>query len=572
LRRFKSLKMKNNVLSAFWVGLVAVLTSCDLVKDFTYSVNPNPLEMHGDSIKFSIVVNVPEKGLNKKAKAEITPKLGNAALGTWQIQGEKVTGNGKTIPFKPGGSATFDINLPYDPSFEAANLKLTGKFFKGTKEKGSLPEVKIADATVITPLMVKKEFKMIFEEGTLKKATNETLNARINFDRAKSIVKPNELKDKDILDLVSWLRNSQSNPKITVNSIEIKGYASPDGEESKNESLSADRAREARSALINVMKREKLIAFTDTSKYITSKFGEDFEGFKEQLALTNSISEADKNLFIRILEMSKDPKQRETEMINLGKSYTALEKDVFPAIRRTTIVVNYSIAAPTEEELKATSVTNAESLGVEELLVIAGKLTNDLNEKARLYEIAAKNFAGDYRAHNNLGAVKFLQNKISDAKTSLEKANQVKDNANSKNNLAGIAILEGNRSDARKLMNQAKGAKDANAVSYNTAVLDILDGKYATGAALKEGSFNKALAATLSNKYDEAKKALSGNESAESNYLRAIISQRSGEGTDAVVNHLKNAIAKDSSFKEKAARDREFIKIFNDSNFSSVVR
>jgi len=68
------------------------------------------------------------------------------------------------------------------------------------------------------------------------------------------------------------------------------------------------------------------------------------------------------------------------------------------------------------------------------------------------------------------------------------------------------------------------------------------------------------------------KKALSGNESAESNYLKAIIAQRSGEGTDAVVNNLKKAFAKDSSFKEKAARDREFIKIFNDANFSSAVK
>jgi hypothetical protein len=54
--------------------------------------------------------------------------------------------------------------------------------------------------------------------------------------------------------------------------------------------------------------------------------------------------------------------------------------------------------------------------------------------------------------------------------------------------------------------------------------------------------------------------------------LKAIIAQRSGEGTDAVVNNLKNAFAKDSSYKEKAARDREFIKIFNDANFSSAVK
>jgi outer membrane protein OmpA-like peptidoglycan-associated protein/Flp pilus assembly protein TadD len=565
-------KMKKIVLVSSLGLLLTTLPSCDLVKDFTYNVSPNPLELHGDSVKISVVVNIPEKGLNKKVKADITPKLGNTALGTWQVQGEKVTGNGKTVPFKPGGSATFDIVVPYDPSFEATDLKVTGKYFKGTKEKGELPEVKIADATIITPLLVKKEFKMILEDDKIIRSENKFTDAKINFDRAKSNVKPNELKDKDIVDLVNWIKSAQSNPKITINSIEIKGYASPDGEESKNETLSADRAREARTALISIMKKEKLMAYTDTSKYTTSRFGEDFEGFKAQLAVTTTIAEADKNLFIRVLEMTKDSKQRETEMINLGKSYKELEKDVFPAIRRTSIVVNYTLAGLTDEELKTASVSNPDSLGVEELLYVAGKLTNDLNEKARIYSLASNNYAGDYRTHNNLGAVNFLQNKVADAKKALEKANQVKDNSNSKNNLAGVAILEGDRATARKLINQAKGSKDPGAVTYNMAILDILDGKYTTGAALKENSFNKALASTLSNNYEEAKKALSGNESAEANYLRAIIAQRSGEGTDAVVNYLKNAFAKDSSLKEKAARDREFIKILNDSNFSSVVR
>jgi hypothetical protein len=48
---------------------VLFMSSCDLVKDITYTVNPNPLEMHADSVKVSITVNVPEKGIQKKAKA-----------------------------------------------------------------------------------------------------------------------------------------------------------------------------------------------------------------------------------------------------------------------------------------------------------------------------------------------------------------------------------------------------------------------------------------------------------------------------------------------------------------------
>ena len=41
------------------------MASCSLVKDFTYTVNTDPAEMHGDSVRLTITVNVPEKGIQK---------------------------------------------------------------------------------------------------------------------------------------------------------------------------------------------------------------------------------------------------------------------------------------------------------------------------------------------------------------------------------------------------------------------------------------------------------------------------------------------------------------------------
>ena len=91
-------------------GLIFILfagsfmTSCDLLKDVKYTVTPNPLEMHGDSVRVTVDVTFPEKGIKKKAKVEVTPMLGNTALKTLTITGEKVESNGTKIPYKPGGS------------------------------------------------------------------------------------------------------------------------------------------------------------------------------------------------------------------------------------------------------------------------------------------------------------------------------------------------------------------------------------------------------------------------------------------------------------------------------------
>jgi outer membrane protein OmpA-like peptidoglycan-associated protein len=553
------------------VGTAAFfVVSCDLVKDITYTVNPNPLEMHGDSVKVSITVNVPEKGIQKKAKAEITPKIGSTAIGTWYVNGSKVTGNGTTIDFKTGGTATFEETMAYDPSMEAADVVITGKIYKQTKEKGAIPETKIADATIITPYLVDKSFKVLTEQDALVRQFDKTTTATFNFEKGKSDVRANEIKDADILALMAWLQAAQTNPKIKITSIEINGYASPDGEVAKNDNLSSDRTVAARKTLTELMKKAKLTVYADTSAYKLAKFGEDFEGFKSQLAATTSIPEADKNLFIRILEMTKDPEQREKDMINLGKAYTELERDVFPMIRRAVVVVKYTEYGLTDDELRTATIQNPNSLSVEELLFTAGKLTTDANERARIYGIAAANYSSDFRTHTNLGTTLFELGNTKDAAVSYKKANEIKANPISDNNLAASLILEGNRAAAKKLLSKSKTSVS----DYNTGIIDIMEGNYsAADKNITQDSYNRVLALILVNKLDAARKASAAlNETAELAYLKAIIEARSGASTDVIVAKLKTAISKNSALKDKASKDREFIKIMNDASFIDLIK
>jgi outer membrane protein OmpA-like peptidoglycan-associated protein len=555
----------------FLIGTAAFfVASCDLVKDITYSVNPNPLEMHGDSVKVSITVNVPEKGIQKKAKAEITPKIGSTTIGTWYVNGSKVTGNGTTIDFKTGGTATFEETLAYDPSMEAADVVITGKLYKQTKEKGALPETKIADATIITPYLVDKTFKVLTEQDALVRQFDKTTTATFNFEKGKSVVRTNEIKDADIVALMAWIQAAQNNPKIKITGIEINGYASPDGEVAKNDNLSSDRTVAARKALINLMNNAKLTAYTDTNAYTLAKFGEDFEGFKSQLAATTTIPEADKNLFIRILEMTKDPEQREKDMIALGKAYTELERDVFPMIRRAAVVVKYTEYGLTDDELRAASVQNPNSLSVEELLFTAGKLTKDANEKARIYSVAAANFATDFRTHTNLGAALFELGNTKDASSSFKKANELKSTPTTNNNLAASLILENNIPAAKKLLANAK----TDVYGYNQGIIDITEGKYSAAEKnISQNSYNTVLALLLLNQLDAAKKvSASLAETAELAYLNAIIEARKGAGADAVVAKLKTAISKNAVLKEKASKDREFIKMMNDASFIDLIK
>jgi outer membrane protein OmpA-like peptidoglycan-associated protein len=557
---------------AFIVAAGVISPSCDMIKDISYEVTPKTLEMHGDSVRISIEATLPAKGIKKKVSAEITPMLGETALKSVTVQGEKVTGNGNSIKYKAGGKVTYSDVVLYKPEYEDCVLKVVGSISKGGKVKKPLPEKKIADATIVTPLLVNKDFKVILEKDAFNRVTEKGFSSQINFEKGKAVVKPVELKEKDMMDYKVWLAAAESNPKIAIKSISLVGFASPEGEVGSNDTLSNERATAAKASILEIAKSAKNTK-ASTEIYSLAGRGEDFDGFKKELE-KSTMKDDEKQLIIRVLEMQKDPVTRETEMRNMGKSFTFLEANVFTKLRRTEINVTYDKTGYSDEELVAVSKSKPDTLTVEELLFTA-TLTNDLNEKLRLYEIATKNYATDYRTFNNLGAVLYMQNKMDEAKAAFEKANTIQDNPISKNNLGAIAGSKGDREGAKKLLSEAKGA--GTEVNYNFGILNIQDGVYndAVSNFGSDNTFNKALAQLLSATAAGADlKTLEGSPdatSAQGYYLKAIIAARQDNVAD-VVSNLKNAFSADAAWKNKALKDKEFLKYIENPEFSAVIK
>ncbi len=566
-------------LAAFTVA-TALLTGCKLIGDVEYTLDKDPVEMHGDSVRVNITVKVPEKGLNKKAVAVITPMLGDKAFQPITIQGQKATGNGQTINFKPGGTINYTDVIPYSPDLENADLKVTGTVTKGKKEK-AIEEKKIADGTIVTPLLVQNDDKAILAQDQFVRTTEETFTGsngiQVNFDKAKANVKSSELKQSDIKELEEFLTASMSNPKVAPKAIQLISYASPEGEVGKNSELATDRANNTKTALEGIISKLEKNQLTDGKKMVsmnsiiqTMPKGEDWNGFKTAVEASDL---EDKDLIIRVLSMYKDPNQREEEIKKMAKTYKKLEKDILPPLRRTQIKVVYDKIGWSDEELKALSVSNPDTLNVEELLFTAG-LYDNLEDKMRLYKEVVRQYPEDWRGHNNVGVIYYMQNDLSSAKPYFEKANSLNENAISLNNMGILARQSGDRVKAAELFNQALSA--GSEVKYNLGIIDIQNGNYeqAIGNMGSENTFNKALAQVLNHDYDAAMSTLDASADANTAigyYLKAIIGARQNN-LDLLVNNLTSAIAKDSSLKAKAAKDREFIKFFDNAAFATLVK
>lgn len=551
----------------------SVTTGCDLLKEVDYACTPDPLEMHGDSVKITVNITFPEKSLNKKAAVEFTPTLGSTNLKPMRVQGEKATGGGDAIQYKAGGKVTYTDFVAYKADMEVSKLVVTGKIFKGEKEKGEVDATEICDACIITPYLVKKDFKVIYAKDNFKRVTPETQLTVINFDKGKSNVKATELKDQDVKDYQAFLEMAQANPKVKITGVSVVGYASPEGEQGKNSTLSDDRATAGADVSMKTSKTAKNDKGQEEASYSKKGSGEDFDGFKRELKADTKMDESDKQLVLRILDQEKDPDVREQKMRDLGKSFTYLDKNIFPSLRRAEIMANYDLTGFSDEEMMNYSVSKPDTLDLEELLFCA-TLYTDLNEKLRVYKIAAKRYPQDERTSNNVGAVLYEMNKMSEAKAEFEKSNAASDNAIAKNNLGAIAGKEGDRSKAAKLFAQAGGATET---SYNKGILAIQKGDYATAVSnlnKADASFNLALAQLLNgsaNSVDGTIGKSTDAETADGAYLKAVAAARQNN-LSGVVSNLKNAIAKDGAYKAKASRDREFLKYAQDATFSALIK
>ncbi|HXD92829.1 MAG TPA: hypothetical protein VNX01_06415, partial [Bacteroidia bacterium] len=176
--------MQNNTIKLLSVvaGSAILLTACDglgkMVKKqdlITHDVTPKPLEEKADSVAFTISGKYPAKVFAKKATVTITPVIvfnggGEKALEPIVLLGEKAVGNGQKIPFDKGGTYTKAFSTSYEPGMKNAKLEIRAKGAVKKKEK-EFKGVKIADGTIITPLLVRNDEKGIFAKDAFVKTT-----------------------------------------------------------------------------------------------------------------------------------------------------------------------------------------------------------------------------------------------------------------------------------------------------------------------------------------------------------------------------------------------------------------
>lgn len=583
--------------------LLAVLTlsSCSLnkmiqmAKDQQLTVNPNPLEVHADSVSFDISATLPVKMLQKGKVYSLntfyTYGGSEMSLGTVEFKAENYPDAATTQPV-----ATQNFSFPYDESLNRGNIEIQGVALdpKNGKTK-STERFAIASGLITTSTLVEAVYYPAYADHGYNNQ-EELIPANVNFyfEQGKSNLRYSERRS----DRGKYFEAFIAEKNVT-RTVTITGTHSPEGPERINSKLSESRAKVIENYYKRMMDKYDYTDAAGEIRFILKPVIEDWSEFKAALADYDGISSEGKSEMLSIVNGPGSFEDKEDRLQKVN-GYKKVFKDIYPPLRsaKTEILRVKEKITDAEISVLAKGITknevSADTLSIEELMY-AASLTPSLEEKEAIYKAAIKK-EDSWNAHNNLGAVYIANamenpseaaNYAQQAETQFDIANNKKASAEAFVNLGSVYLFQGNKAKARESLGKASTMSGNNELTAGmngvAGSVNIMLAYYDNAVKELSGSeetsvnmFNKGLAYILTKDYQNAVTAFGeatdlddGN--AKAYYGMAVAYARMNNGSKAS-EMLKKAVDNDASLKERAATDLEFVNFAGSAEFVDALK
>ncbi len=574
-----------------------------------YQANPSPVETMDDKVVVNFTGSIPEKYFDKGVAVFMQPVFtwegGNIPLEPITLKGENVSGDGTIMNYANGGRFTYSDVFDFKPGMETGRVTLTPIGYKSSKTN---EDARFADD------ILRDNHGVEFPPVLISDGVNNTASwvdikgnisiSPVNYNKTQGIVETADIYFLNGTSDLDW--NFEMNRRFDAQGqlqnlkrvmleqglpkqISITGWASPEGEETHNVGVSKNRADVATAQLHKVLdevltimaKRAKVkpqdleyYKFQELKKIVitTRAAGEDWVHF---VVMVEQSDMQDKHAVVNIVETQQNLIKREQMIKNMAESYSELNDEIFPNLRRAQIALYYSEARKTDPELAKQASLNPAKLSFDELMY-AAYINYNYDTKMKYYKWATENHSSEWAAWNNAGAIAFYLEDYAEAERYLNVARDINPhNPDVLNNTGLLCLAQKDYALAKYYFEEAQrqGSTDAAA---NIPILNLKRGNYDEAQkALKSSncSYNLAFAQLMNDETGAAIRTLDCclDQNCDVNYLRAVCYARIGDKENALKN-LKASIDDKYEYKMKAAVDVEFRDYWDDEEFKLIVK
>lgn len=568
-----------------------------IAEDQELTVNPSPLELHGDSVMFDVSAVLPVKTLKKNKLYTIKTwyEFGDPTEELEQFEFQDTEFPNQKVE-QPNIKKSFSFF--YKEGMETGQLKIKGIASNLSKTKFEETSVMpIAKGLIMTSRLYKTSSTAILaDHGYSNKEELIPNNVQFFFEQGSS-----KLRKSEVVGAQGKLLNAFIASKNKTRTVTIYGAHSPEGQESTNSKLAEERATTIRNYYSKKMREYDYKGLADSIKFETKAIFQDWTSLKSAIASTSSLNADQKSSVTNVINGSGTFEEKAKSISQLP-FYKTLLKEVYPELRISKTQILSVKPKKTDAEISVLArgiyegKISADTLSYEELMY-AASLTPLLEEQLKIYEAASKS-NDSWKSHNNLGATYImLANKSTDvatitdyiekAKSQFELAVNKNDNAISLSNLANAYWKQGDITKAEELYKRALSSSNlsprvTSAINESTGAIAIRRGRYnqaitaLTKSETANAKHNIGLAQLMKKDYTKAANSLEtatslNNNSPITHYLRAVVAAR--QGNDAALGvHLTNAVTMDTKLKEKALNDLEFANFISNPAFTNALK
>jgi len=566
----------------------AILSGCALsqmikaAQDSNLTVTPSPLEVHGGKVPHDLSATLPPKILpsGKVYTIYTMYQYGDQTVNVGSVELKADDYPNSSTQSTPVNQS---FNFDYKEGMNPGSLVMFGeaKDPKNGKTK-TTDTLSLAQGLILTSTLVEDMYYSSFAEHGYV-AREELTETKVNFyfDQGRSNVNMSLAVDGEDNKGKNSMLSAFIAEKNVTKTVTITGTHSPEGTETINTGLAADRATAIEKIYRKQMKKYDYKGAADSIEFIQKPVVQDWAALKSALAGFEGVSDDSKSKMNQIINGNGTFEDKEKALQGID-GYDKVFDEVYPTLRsaQTQILTVKEKKTPAEiavlAKMVASGEASADTLTMEEMLFAAAQ-TPSLEEKVSIYSAATKK-GESWIAHNNLAAT-YLDmamggdnSKVEDALTQLEIASNLNSDASHiASNMGAAYMMQGeydqaygtlsdaaaNDNDVNARVNSMKGAIETRRGEYDAA-------KSSFGAASNDGRTNidKGLAYLLSKDYSQAQSAFDaaqGDEEmgAKAYYLSAVTAARQGSGAGVATN-LVEAVKMNPDMKQMALTDLEF--------------
>ena len=261
----------------------------------------------------------------------------------------------------------------------------------------------------------KPQFVYVSPKVETVKSRSLSGSAYIDFPVSKTAILPDYRNNQVELDkIIATINSVKQDKDVTITSIEIKGYASPEGTYAGNERLAKGRVESLCKYVALLNPQQKNLIKTDYEP-------EDWEGLRNFVADSGLEHRSE---ILDLIDGTLAPDKKEWNIKSKFPSdYSYLLKACYPALRHSDYRVAYIIRSYTDvEEIKRLVRENPKNLSLQEFYQAAQSYQQGSEGFNDVFDIAVRLYPNDEIANLNAGNIAMSKGDMTLAARYLERA------------------------------------------------------------------------------------------------------------------------------------------------------